>query len=340
MKVFRSAAAPIITLLLLAPFIAEVLYGGTRISFIFVYIPQVGAWGCGALIIRHIARSRRLGWPSVLLLGVALGLAEECVIQQTSLAPLVGLAKAEYGRVWGVNWAYLIWALGYWCVWVALVPIQLVDLIYKDRRDVTWFGTRGLLRACLSFGIASFMAWFMWTRRARVKVFHMPVYNPPALYLVLAIIVIVLLIGVALVLPQPRRITGRVAPEPWMVGLAALVLGTPWGAFVLLGFGAYPQVPFGPVVAVAAALAGVTLVLMYRWTTSATWNDTHRFSLVFGGVMACMLSGFVMFWVLGAFPIDWAGKLALNIGTVVWFATAYRHSPYGSGFLARITLEQ
>ncbi|HLJ51050.1 MAG TPA: hypothetical protein VKU01_33815 [Bryobacteraceae bacterium] len=334
MKSASSAAAPIIALLLLAPFIAEVLYGGTRVSFIFVFIPQVGAWGCGALIIRHIARARRLGWPSILLLGVALGLAEECVIQQTSLAPMIGLAKAEYGRVWGVNWVYLTWALGYWSVWVALLPAQLVDLMYPKRRSAPWFGTRGLLRACLSFGIASFMAWFMWTQRARVKVFHMPPYNPPALQLALAVAAILLIILTALVLPVPRRSSRRAAPAPWLVGTVACLLGIPWGAFVLLGFGAYPQVPYRFVILGAGGLAGLTLFLMLRWTTSATWNDAHRFALVYGGVMACMLSGFVMFRVLGAIPVDWIGKAVLNIAAAVWLARLSRQVSTESSDLA------
>jgi len=41
---------PVVTLLLLAPIIAEVLHGATRISSIFALIPEIGAWGCGALI--------------------------------------------------------------------------------------------------------------------------------------------------------------------------------------------------------------------------------------------------------------------------------------------------
>ena len=38
---------PIVSLLLLAPFISEVLYGAVRISTIFILIPEVLTWGSG-----------------------------------------------------------------------------------------------------------------------------------------------------------------------------------------------------------------------------------------------------------------------------------------------------
>ena len=81
-------AAPIWTLILLAPFIAEVLSGSTRTSILFVYLPEVMVWGVGALFCRELVRRWRAGGVSLLLLGFALSIAEEFIIQQTSLAPL------------------------------------------------------------------------------------------------------------------------------------------------------------------------------------------------------------------------------------------------------------
>ena len=40
--------APIFLLIIFAPGIAEVLSGATRLSFIFVLIPEMMVWGCGA----------------------------------------------------------------------------------------------------------------------------------------------------------------------------------------------------------------------------------------------------------------------------------------------------
>ncbi len=66
------------------------------------------------MLIREVARRRGLGWISILILGMALALAEECVFLQTSFYPLIGIDPSRvYGRLFGVNWPYLLWSLGF-----------------------------------------------------------------------------------------------------------------------------------------------------------------------------------------------------------------------------------
>src|SRR5215469_1185276 len=131
--------APIWTLILLAPFIAEVLSGSTRTSIIFVYIPEVMVWGIGALLCRELVRRWRAGGVSLLLLGLALSVAEEFIIQQTSIAPLpFPFSHADYGRMWGVNLVYLLFMLGYESVWVVLVPVQVTELFFPRAAEQPW----------------------------------------------------------------------------------------------------------------------------------------------------------------------------------------------------------
>jgi hypothetical protein len=267
--------APVIALLLLAPIVSEVLYGATRLSYIFVLIPEIGAWGCGALMIRYAARRWRLHWLGMLLLALALAIAEECIIQQTSLAPLAGSPGAEYGRMWGVNWVYLIWALGYESVWVVLAPIQLVDLMFPARREEVWLGAGGFARAAAFFSLASFLAWYTWTQQARPLAFHMPPYNPPLWYIGLAAIAIVALIAAAFRLRVPRCTALRSAPRPMFVGFAVCLLGTPWGALVVLNYGAAPRVPFGWVIAASVLWVAAAIALMCQWSASSEWQDAH-----------------------------------------------------------------
>src|ERR1700739_275151 len=92
------------TLLILAPVISEVLSGSTRLSILFVLIPEIMVWGGGALLCRDLVRRWRAGATSLLLLGLGLSIAEEFIIQQTSIAPLpFHGVNAEYGRYFGVN---------------------------------------------------------------------------------------------------------------------------------------------------------------------------------------------------------------------------------------------
>src|SRR5215469_1155102 len=104
----RRQVAPVVTLLILAPVIAEVLFGSTPLTRLVFLIPQIGAYGCGALIIRALVRYQGKSWTAILLLGVAYALAEECVILQTSLYPIFANPQHIYGRVLGVNWIYLL----------------------------------------------------------------------------------------------------------------------------------------------------------------------------------------------------------------------------------------
>src|SRR5215467_10453786 len=100
-------AGPIWTLVLLSPFIAEVLSGSTRTSFLFVFVPEVMVWGVGALFCRELVRRWRAVGASLLLLGLSLSIAEEFIIQQTSLAPLSFPGSlSDYGRMWGINLVY------------------------------------------------------------------------------------------------------------------------------------------------------------------------------------------------------------------------------------------
>ena len=318
---------PIVALLLLAPIIAEVLFGSTRLSVILVLVPEILTWGCGALLIRECVRRWHKGWQSMLLLGLALAMAQEWVIQQTSISPLVSLAQHGYGRVWGVNWVYFLWALGYESVWVVLVPVQLVELIFPVRRGEYWLRTRGLIFASITFLLGACVAWYGWTQRARVKIFHMQPYSPSALYLLIGVGAILLLILAAYMLPSGRSQGGdsasHSAPPPWAVGAVIFALGGAWAVFVELGWGvgSLPGAPVGLVLAGGLAWAALTFLLVRRWTSSVEWNDARRFALVFGGVLACVLGGFVDYKIGGALRIDWIGKSVFDAAAVAWLVS-------------------
>lgn len=183
------------------------------------------------------------------------------------LAPVI--SELLYGGI------YFIWALGHWSVWAVLLPVEFVDLVNPDRRAETWFGRRGLLRAGLSFCIASFMAWFMWTRRARVRVFHMPPYDPRMVCLLIAVAVIVLFFFLALRLSPSVRIPSE---RP-------------------------------------------ALIVIRHWSKSRASTNAHRFAAIFGGVLACALSGFIVFAVTGARPIDWIGKFVFDVAAIMWLVS-------------------
>jgi hypothetical protein len=312
---------PGLTLILAAPLIAEVLPGFTRLTAVpFSLLPEIGVWGCGALLIRALVRSRRRAWTALLLLGLALAVAEECVIQQTSLAPMAGLARQDYGRLLGVNWVYLLWALGYESTWVVMVPVQLTELVFPDRRAAIWPGRRGLVAAAVGFLFGSAVAWFSWTGYARTEVFHMAPYQVPAWQILVAMGVIAMLVAVAANLPSPQeRPRPGQAPPVWLAGMAALAMALPWFVLVTLALEGWPSasVPAGLALVVGLTWAATALWLVCRWAGSQGWHDGHRLALVAGAIVASMIAGFVTFAVGGALPVDVAGKVIVDIAALL-----------------------
>jgi hypothetical protein len=307
--------APALTLVLAAPLLTEVLPGATRFSSLFVLPIEMCVWGGGALMIRCAVRRWRLGWLNLLLLGLALALAEECLIQQTSLAPMVVHLKGEvYARAAGVNYVYLLWALAYETVFVVFLPVYLVEMIFPNRRDGLWVSKGGLAVVGSFFLLGSFLAWFTWTQIARIKVFHLPPYNPPMSAVLVAFTAICSLVFLAL---GPFR--GRLAggdkplkpPAPLVIGIAGALWASLWFGLVLLAFGIDPGFP--PSVAVASGLLLTVCVLFAvpRWTSDPRWSPRHVYSVVFGTMVGSMTITFVGF--VGAARGDLYFKIASNI---------------------------
>jgi len=304
---------PIVTLLLLSPVIGEVMSGATRLSYIVVLIPEIMVWGCGALLIREIVRRWGGGWTSLLLLGFGLAIAEEFIIQQTSIAPLPWLGdRPAYGRVLGVNWPYFLFMLGYEAIWIALVPVQITELLFPARRNDPWLRTRSLWIALAVFLFGSFIAWFAWTQQARPNAFHVPVYHPPWVTVTAGAVAILSLAATAYaVRGMDRDRFERPVPAPWVVALGAIVLGLPWYALMGLVFAPGVQIAVWIPMLAAAAWAGGIFLLVRRWSRSAGWRDLHRWAICFGALMVCMIGGFLG---AGSWPrMDILAKAVFNL---------------------------
>ena len=318
----RGRWRPSLTLAILSPLIAEVLSGATKFSVIYALLPEILVWGCGALVIRELVRRWRGGWTSMLLLGLGLSIAEEFVIQQTSLAPLpFPGALVHYGRAWGVNWIYFLFMLGYESVWVVLVPVQITELIFGSRRDTPWLRNRGFVIAVFLFLIGSRVAWYAWIKRVRPMIFHLPPYHPGVRIIGFGLLAIALL---AILAYCVRRVgTGEPnpahgAPPAWLVVVLGFALGFPFGA--LMGFVFAPKEPliaFGVVMTGGIAWALLVYLLLGRLTRSSSWGDMHRWALTFGATLFCMATGF--FGSSSWKPIDFYGKLVLNLLAVIAF---------------------
>jgi hypothetical protein len=311
-------AGPIWTLIFLAPMIAEVLSGSTRMSFIFVLAPEMMVWGCGALLCRELVRRWRGGATSLLLLGLALSVAEEFVIQQTSLAPLpFPGANAHYARAFGVSWLYFLFMLGYESVWVTLVPVAITELIFSDRRRQPWLRKGGAIAVCAVFVLGCYIAWFSWTKGALPRM-HVSPYHPPLLTIGAGVAAILLLGCAAYALRGvgredangSRRVIGSSWIESLLAGIVAFVLGGAW--FKLIGM-LFTPVECPAWIPLAAGCAGgvFAYILFATWSSRRSWGDWQRYAAAFGATMACMSVDYIN--TAGWTRSDLIGKAILNV---------------------------
>lgn len=229
----RRRFVPLVALLVLSPVVVDVLFGATQITTLVALAPEILTYGCIAVLFRELVLRRKRGWPALVLLGVAYALVEECVIVQTSLAPMPGGDAA--GRAFGVKWVYLVWALGYECVWSIVIPVQFVGIASGRSRGTTWLRRRGLAVVAVAFVVGAFVAWHTWTRVVRVDYLHQSAYTPPLLPVVVALVLAAVLTCAALLaLGERRRASARAVPAPAVVGIVATGMGVLWFASTIM----------------------------------------------------------------------------------------------------------
>lgn len=291
---------PVLTLIVISPFIAELLSGATRLTVIYVLIPEIMTWGCGTLIIRELVRRWQGGWASLLLLAPTIAIAEEIIIQQTSLAPLVFAgSNASYGRMFGVNWAWLVAMLVFETFAVVLVPVQLTELAFRDRRNCPWLRKRGFVIAGIIFLLGAFLAWFAWTQNYRIKILHLAPYHPPALYVLGGLAAIVLL-GVTSYSARSSKLSrerpGSKPAPALLIGIVGACLSYPWQFVIALSFNLLPRLPFWIALLAAMAYAVIVLLILRRLSSAAGWSNLHSFAVCAGATVALMVWGVINLW--------------------------------------------
>jgi hypothetical protein len=199
------AVAPVATLIFLSPVLTELLAGVLRVTTLWLLIPEMAVYGLAAVLIREVARRSQRGWGTILLLGLAFGVAEECVILQTSLTPqFFPAGTASFGWAAGVQWIYLIALVIYESVYAIVISIALAELLFPDRRNDSWLTRRAIVVAGVVLALSSVGVWWLWSH-VGLQRFGPTTYQAPPITIALALVAIVALIGVGLALPRRRR---------------------------------------------------------------------------------------------------------------------------------------
>lgn len=280
-------------LLFLPGFTAEVLTGSTPIlayltnpvSLIF----NVLLYGCGALLVREVARRNGFGWVGILLLGAAYGIFEEGLVINTWADPWatqVCSATAtlcNYSRVLGIN---TLWALSlttFHAIVSITIPILLVEQTFPRVAARPWLDRKALIVCvagellCLAAGILLNFSDFRWHGQ-----------NAP---LLLPYLIEVALMAVFVALAFLTRQSGPPAlPPPFerrvprqrtlrLFGFFALfaAIGSP---YVFNGLHIHYLVALEVSVAVLA-LGGWRVI---TWSKRIGWTDRQRLALASGAL--------------------------------------------------------
>jgi hypothetical protein len=252
----------------------------------------------------------------MLLLALALSLAEEFLIQQSSLAPMmIRLKGVTYARAFGINYVYLLWALLYETVFVVFLPVYLTEMLFPGQREEGWLSRKGMWLVAALFLGGAYLAWYSWTRIARPQVFHVPAYHPSAVCLAAALVLIAALVFLGL-RKRPHAVNpGHFTPPPAVLAGAGGLWAVLLEGLVILAFGLDPAFP--PVVALlcGAILAGAPLFWMPRWTSAVQWSRRHLFFLLSGTLAGLMAGGYAAY--VGSLARDLHFKIIANGAAVI-----------------------
>jgi len=163
----RTHWLPVLTLLILAPVIGELLSGSSPPAEYFqpmTFILLTMLYGTGALVIRETVQRWGGGWLSILLLGFAYGIFEEGIVVHSFFDPTWGDLGilATYGRWLGVNWIWTAALTLFHGVMSISVPIALTEMIFTKMKGDAWLGRRGYTLAIMLFFLNTVLApWFV-----------------------------------------------------------------------------------------------------------------------------------------------------------------------------------
>ena len=314
---------PAIGLFFVAPLVAEFLLGNISITLLSSLIVLAPMYGGGALLIREAVRRTGRGWPSIFVLGVAFGVAEEAFMTQSLFNPdYLGLhahlLQPAFIPALGIGAWWTLFVLTLHVVWSISVSIALTESLAPDRAKEPWLRGVGL-------GVVSGLFVL-----SAIAISNYTVQRDAAHFMAsrtqfaAAGVCFLVLIATAFLLPKPRpSLSVGTVPSPWLVGAVALIASSVFMAF--------PRAWGWWAVAVYLALYATIVVLVTAWSRRSGWQAQHVLALAAGAAMTYAWRSFVFS------PVAGSGGLVTRIGNVVFTAAAVAVIAVGTKKLARFT---
>ncbi len=277
---------PILCLALLTPGLPEYLSTSSPVLnlavnpfwFFLQLAINLAQYTAGALLIREAVLRWHKGWGTVFLLGLAYGITEEGLGDNTLFNSNHGAdgVLGSFGRFAGVNWVWATGVLAFHVVYSIGLPILLLGLAVPRTRGRSLVGRRGLIVAVISLAGS--------TALETVIVYGSSQFWMGTPLLVGSLVAIVVLVALAYRVPADavRATRDRPTLSPWAVGAIGFS-GFPV-LFLLEYFVPYFGVP--PVAVIGGELIFLVLLLeVVRRGIGRVANEYLLVNLAFGFVL-------------------------------------------------------
>ncbi|GGT12366.1 hypothetical protein ACFFV7_49600 [Nonomuraea spiralis] len=281
---------PALGLLVLAPLVGEYLLGNIAIDALPMITGLIPLYGGGALLIREVARRWRLGWPGIILLGLAYAVIEEGLLTRSLFDPdYVGLRLLDYGFIpgLGIGAYWTVFVLAIHGVWSIAVPISMVEAGSR-RPDTPWLGKVGLTVSAVLFVSGGAVP---------IALAGSAAYPLSAAQVTWTLFAAVALIVAAFLSVRFRRSPLLLATSAgsWTVFAIAIVAGLAFwlpGLLALVGIKLESIVPAWITVGFYLALYATMTLIVLRWSRRVGWGPWHRFALGAAGLVTYAWHGF------------------------------------------------
>jgi hypothetical protein len=329
--------------MVLAPFIAETVASSNTPAVVFPLVLPIFLviYGVPALLVRELWVRGRIGWPGVVALALAYTLLNEGLVAATwfKLAPESGkvlvFTASQALHAGGMNWAVAINLVVFHTVYSIVLPCLLAEVWAAPMRGVPW-----LRRPGIAVGSAALFVVMLGSlaSKATARVCAGPALAECTAGRRLSFFAILVLVGLALILPKARRgarqhagpdlrpearpyprpeVRPDARPERGRPRTAVLMAaGAGFGVAFLVSFFVFPLTG-RPLWSVVAAVLLICLAVSrgVRWSRTQDWDGRATVALAAGLLLPGMLTslnaiavGQPLAAVLAATLLWWLGR--------------------------------
>lgn len=246
--------------------VARIIANPTDLLFIMLF------YGPADLLIREAIVRRRLGWGSLVLLGIAFGFLNEGVVAGTWYT----VQNSGYVFVGQIDYTWAVALTIFHLFESVIAPIAFIETVFPSHAGRPLLRRRGIVISAVVFLLVTALVAFVPAYRAyRFAVF--------ALALVLAIV------GFRLPSAPPRKTSTKAPPRLWALWLAGFGANLAFWVVIFLIPAIMARVIAAHMLVAQAvdiiimALFSVWLLRVGRgWTASAGWSLRHSLALIAG----------------------------------------------------------